>query len=74
MKTKHKKYWQGPSPVVCDMCSDTIVSLFIDGKTIHGSWANMCTSCHAECGVGVGPGLGQKYELDDKGKWEKVQG
>jgi len=36
--------------------------VFIDGATSFGPWGIMCPSCHAQYGMGLGGGRGQKYE------------
>lgn len=46
----------------CDVCGRTVGTTFVDGKTRHGPWANMCESCHKVHGVGIGTGKGQRYE------------
>jgi hypothetical protein len=62
-------------PDFCDICKREIVYVFIDGKTIHGPWANMCLRCYELIGVGLGTGKGQKYQLHGDGKtWTKVEG
>lgn len=67
------KEWKGPAPSYCDVCCKPIDKTFIDGKTVHGPWANMCSECHSHIGVGLGTGKGQKYERDGI-KWVKVEG
>ena len=52
---------QASSRTTCDICGASNLPCFIDGKTTHGLWANMCQSCHREVGQGLGVGLGQKY-------------
>jgi len=51
---------------LCDICDGPlkphIVEFFVDGKTIAGPWALMCPTCFEKCGMGIGPGLGQKYD------------
>jgi hypothetical protein len=37
-----------------------------DGRTNMGSWANMCQPHFDEHGVGLGPGRGQKLEVQPK--------
>ena len=54
--------WQGTKPIACDICHSPIEKEFIDGATVFGPWANMCTECHKESGKGLGVGRGQKYE------------
>jgi hypothetical protein len=41
----------------CDVCNSP--RAIVDGKTKSGLWANMCTACFSEYGVGIGTGLGQ---------------
>jgi cytochrome c553 len=48
--------------------------VFVDGLTRYGPWANMCVSCHASSGYGLGIGRGQKYRKDETtGKFVKVE-
>lgn len=61
-------------PNCCDICKIKITSVFIDGKTKFGPWADMCLNCHTIHGVGLGLGRGQKYELQPDGKYRKVEG
>lgn len=35
----------------------------VDGKTVHGPWANMCEECFRELGTGLGTGRGQRFIL-----------
>jgi len=58
---KAEKVWHGVMPEVCDLCQQPITNKFIDGKTIFGPWALMCTKCYDELGVGLGLGKGQEY-------------
>lgn len=50
----------------CDICQTEITSVYVDGKTVYGPWANMCLYCHATKGVGLGLGLGkgQAYDVE----------
>lgn len=68
------RYWCGPAPEKCDICSVPIKDVFIDGATRRGPWANMCPTCHMFNGRGLGQGSGQKYEKQDGGKWLKTGG
>lgn len=45
----------------CDFCSKVVVT-WIDGKTVHGPWANMCLQCYKVYGIGLGIGRGQMYD------------
>lgn len=67
------KRWVGPAPTNCDICHESIDKTFIDGRTVYGPWANMCSACHSQVGVGLGTGKGQKYERDGEA-WIKVEG
>lgn len=58
-------------PKECNICHSPIEGAFVDGKTIYGPWADMCMTCHGMVGVGLGTGMGQKYEAPT---WEKVAG
>lgn len=71
--TKEKpKKWLGIVPTKCDLCRGKFRDgHFIDGKTVYGSWAIMCTTCHSHSGDGLGTGRGQKYLLTTL---EKVEG
>ena len=43
------------------------VQAAVDGKTIFGPWANMCTPCFRTNGVGLGTGRGQRLVLVEGG-------
>ncbi len=62
--------WLGYLPKDCEICGDEIRVAFVDGKTIAGQWAKMCTECHSVFGVGLGTGLGQKYSMKTGEKLE----
>lgn len=68
-------HWIGDVPEKCDLCRGLMRSHgehWVDGKVRgFGPWANMCERCFEECGVGLGTGIGQKYNLETK---EKVEG
>jgi len=67
-------YWFGRAPTQCDVTKEPIVDEFIDGRTIYGTWANMTPKAHAQHGLGLGTGLGQRYRKQADGKWLKVEG
>lgn len=60
------------TPKECDLCCAAITTKFVDGKTVIGSWASMCITCHDRRGVGLGTGLGQRYEKQPDGRWAKM--
>lgn len=68
------RYWQGPAPEKCDICSQPIRQLFVDGATVHGPWAIMCSACMMQHGRGLGQGLGQQYRPGAHGRWFKAVG
>lgn len=57
----------------CQNCGDELKVFpnFIDGRTKFGPWALLCPPCHAEIGVGIGLGKGQRYDFSTL---EKVEG
>lgn len=59
------KKWTGEIPPMCDICGDPLTKWFVDGKTEMGSWVIMCPGCFKVYGVGLGVGLGQKYNVAD---------
>lgn len=63
--------WVSKPPVACDTCRKPLSKFFVDGKTRMGPWATMCVPCHQVLGVGLGTGLGQKFDLTTL---EKVEG
>jgi hypothetical protein len=65
-------YWVGKAPENCDLCQTKLESEFIDGRMINGPWAAMCTQCHKKNGTGLGSGRGQKYKLQEDGKFLNV--
>lgn len=68
-------YWL--SPVTgCDVCGTAFDKVFYDAKTSQGPWACMCPTCQTfGPGLGkVGLGVGQKYELQENGRWLKTEG
>uniref|UniRef100_A0A6M3LTL4 Uncharacterized protein n=1 Tax=viral metagenome TaxID=1070528 RepID=A0A6M3LTL4_9ZZZZ len=55
------KWWIGPVPEKCDICHEKPKDVFYDARTIHGSWAIMCSKCFKARGICLGTGYGQKY-------------
>lgn len=74
-KQKERKIWHGDKPEKCEVCEGAIKEIFVDGRMKRGMWAMMCVTCVETSGVGVGPGKGQKYQLEkSSGDWVKVAG
>lgn len=69
--TKKSTIRQGVVDQGCQVCRGYFDGYLIDGCTIHGPWAYMCTQCHHQVGVGLGLGRGQKYDIVTL---EKVEG
>ena len=69
--------WYGTQPEKCDLDGEPIEDLFFDGATktngTVGPWAIMCPHCFREHGVGLGTGVGQRYEFIH-GEWVKTGG
>lgn len=67
--------WCGDPPEKCDLCGGKLRDSFVDGVVAEvRSWAIMCMPCHRAEGVGLGPGLGQRYALQKDGTWLKTAG
>lgn len=50
-------------------------SVMYDAKTKMGPWANMTEQSFKQYGVGkLGTGFGQKYQLQENGRWLKIAG
>ena len=72
-KEPKKRYWMGKVPKV-DNFGQKINRAFIDGKTNNGPWAIMTPLSFVAYGLGLGMGLGQRYECQVDGRWLKVEG
>jgi len=46
---------------MCDICKAKKAAF--DGKTQFGPWANMCSICFGQYGIGLGTGKGQHMIL-----------
>ena len=60
---KRKKKWMSEWKE-CDVCHIPLkgeVEFFVDGKTVWGPWGLLCPDCFRNHGVGLGCGMGQKY-------------
>lgn len=73
-KSDKPVYWIGEPPLKCDLCGKGITTVFVDGKTVYGPWANMCPQCHGAFGIGLGLGKGQRFKLQIDAKFLKVAG
>ena len=73
MATLKAKYWAG-DPAECDICNKPFGKLMYDARTSMGGWGNLCSRCFNRYGVGLGVGKGQRYSLQDDGRWLKTGG
>ena len=71
VKSKRKTYVGAPS--TCDICNGAFKGVMYNAMTRDGPWGNICKSCFAFDGIGLGTGLGQRYVLEAEG-WIKVAG
>ena len=71
-------YWGGTLVDDCNLCHGSFNGVMVDGKTVHGPWANMCWSCWKRHGItrdnSLGQGIGQRYEHQSDGRWLKTAG
>jgi hypothetical protein len=69
------KYWTGEIEH-CDICRTKAINLtvVVDGATRMGPWALMCHDCFTRHGIGIGLGVGQRYQKQPDGRWLKVTG
>lgn len=70
-------YWLGGNPERCDTCRVLIGKEFVDAVHVSGRWAVMCMTCHSNPLIGrgkMGPGFGQRFQLQPNGRYLKVEG
>jgi len=68
-----KIIWQGDK--FCGFCHVEIHDLLFDCKLRKGPWATLCESCYGRLyGIGLGIGLGQKYQEVQEGVFEQIEG
>lgn len=68
------RYYTGKAPEQCEMLGDTIEGVFYDCATTMGPWANVGPRYFEQGQCRLGTGLGQKYELQENGRWLKTGG
>lgn len=66
-------YWCGQLANACQISQRPYNGVMYDASTRYG-WANICQETFDELGCKLGTGLGQKYVLQDDGRWLKVEG
>lgn len=70
MSFKVKK-WVGSEIKNCQRCNEVIEDVFYDANTYLGHWLILCEGCFHKFGMGLGLGLGQKYDM---ATLEKLEG
>jgi hypothetical protein len=58
--------WLSAIPTQCDICKRPLEKEFVDGRLLVGIWAILCPQCHETCGVGLGTGRGQKFDVETR--------
>jgi hypothetical protein len=68
-------YWSG-NHERCDICDKRIGTIMYDTRIppAGGAWACVCPDCFSMQGCRLGTGLGQRYELQEDGRWLKTAG
>jgi hypothetical protein len=75
MTTSVKKTVLKRPPALCEVCKQPIKGVFYDFRMRGGMWANGCERCFKLRGIGLGTGLGQKYQQQEgSAYWPKVAG
>ncbi len=70
---KKQTTWSGSHN--CDICGKLCENTLYDARTRFGTWGIMCEECFQKHGAGLGPGSGQKYQLNpNTGSFEKMAG
>jgi len=70
------KFWLSKNPVQCDICGQSIGDVFYDARIqgMRGTWGCICPKCFKDFGCRVGYGFGQKYELQEDGRYKCTAG
>jgi hypothetical protein len=68
-----------PTPVHCDVCNyafahEVGTEMFDAYIPRFGMWGNVCRRCADHEGVTLGIGRGQRYELQNDGRFLQVEG
>jgi len=72
--TPPKVYWSSPLPDACQLTGKPFNGVMYDANLPGLGWGNFCFEAFDERGGKLGTGLGQKYRLQDDGRWLKVAG
>lgn len=66
-------YWCGDPGDTCQISGEPFDGVMYDARTPYG-WANICQNVFTRHGCRLGTGFGQKYELQNNGRWMKTAG
>lgn len=71
--------WCGTPEKRCNLCGKPLERVFVDGRVLGRTcWAIFCLECHDKHGVGLGVGLGQRYDRSEDAagrvEWVKTAG
>lgn len=69
-----KVYWTGPLPEACQLGGGPFNGVMYDANLPGIGWGNWCYETFRAAGGKLGTGFGQKYRLQDDGRWLKVEG
>lgn len=70
-----RRYWMGSVPAQCEVSGQPFDKVMYDCRIPrYGQWALVCQVAFEDFGCKVGQGFGQKYELQEDGKWLKTAG
>lgn len=70
-----KTYWLSPLPATgCQLRNKPFGGVMYDANLPGIGWGNWCQETFEQFGGKLGTGLGQKYVLQDDGRWLKVEG
>lgn len=62
-------YWNGSLPDVCQISKRPFNGVMYDAHIPGAGWANINHDAFVRLGCSLGVGRGQKYELQDDGRW-----
>lgn len=75
LEMPQKVYWTSPLPATgCQLTNRPFNEVMYDANLPGIGWGNWCQETFDEYRGRLGTGLGQKYVLQDDGRWLKVEG
>lgn len=67
-------YWAGSNPTHCQLSGRAMGDTMYDANLPGIGWGNWDRVTFERLGGKLGTGFGQKYKLQDDGRWKKVAG